>query len=574
MNSFYGGKQGITYNIVERYDSVAQMCTCFSNGGSYTDVNYGEYVIIDTIKNNQAGGTHNAENGLLFRRGFDFDDTGLPKPDKVNYYVEIQDQQTGEIHQELNTQAWDIAWSNWLENVGHGAIYVGQIVGPEGPAPEVRLAHWEDSDFDNIDPNSIIQPVSQTIAVKKENGVTSYDDYISAKSVVIRENGNITGVKIAFDFPEPVITVSAQSVSPYDTYNKNTDTHNNLGEDRDHYDEFTNVGNHESTGAFSAEYNKNTKQWKYSNLIHEHSKSGHSSGHQFYHNYDIAIPKGIHGNTIESITTKPGYAIDTKLVLNDDPQATSQTEVDSNNNAIVNGDEYITFDLRNYDESAEGAITANQGRFPYRVINTISANLTNRTYFTAGVPKIGDIYKYTASGKTGLYAICINTGRSSQQAMAAIQAEVSNWAELSENQQNAIYDSKVQQLAADGKVIDNVISATAGDLNYNISIFKDNANSTIYTGNYLGSPTLGDYAAKWRVIRIPQQAPPQVFDIDYKAGASDTIDGLRFVDYMYLDDNGKLHAVYVDNQAGSANKDQEIGFIDFIYILLKLIVEN
>ena len=52
MASFYGGKQGITYNIVARYDSVADMVSAFSQGGTYTTVNYGEYVIIDTNSKN------------------------------------------------------------------------------------------------------------------------------------------------------------------------------------------------------------------------------------------------------------------------------------------------------------------------------------------------------------------------------------------------------------------------------------------------------------------------------------------------------------------------------------------
>jgi len=41
MSSFYGGKEGRTYNIVQRYDSIAQMVEAFSGGGAYTGANYG-----------------------------------------------------------------------------------------------------------------------------------------------------------------------------------------------------------------------------------------------------------------------------------------------------------------------------------------------------------------------------------------------------------------------------------------------------------------------------------------------------------------------------------------------------
>ena len=70
MYSFYGGKQGRTYKITGHFDSIYDMVQAFQNGGSYTDVNYDEYVIIDTIlrKNEK----NNAENGILYRRGYDF----------------------------------------------------------------------------------------------------------------------------------------------------------------------------------------------------------------------------------------------------------------------------------------------------------------------------------------------------------------------------------------------------------------------------------------------------------------------------------------------------------------------
>ena len=66
--SFYGGKQGRSYQIVERYDSVYDMVTAFQGGTNYTDVAFDEYVLIDTILNNNQ--KHNIENGLLYRRGY------------------------------------------------------------------------------------------------------------------------------------------------------------------------------------------------------------------------------------------------------------------------------------------------------------------------------------------------------------------------------------------------------------------------------------------------------------------------------------------------------------------------
>ena len=111
MSSFYGGKQGRTYHIVQRYDcvyldeslyttvqtisslnvgdyykdngivyrvlqtnpfktkAIKGMVNQFQKGGAYTDANYGQYVLIDTVLTT---GKSDPQNGLLYRRGFDY----------------------------------------------------------------------------------------------------------------------------------------------------------------------------------------------------------------------------------------------------------------------------------------------------------------------------------------------------------------------------------------------------------------------------------------------------------------------------------------------------------------------
>lgn len=94
--SFYGGKEGRSYHIVQKYDSIESMVTLFQQGGQYTTVNFGEYVIIDTTNKNDS------DNGRLYRRGFDY------------------------------LQPIDLTKK---EEPGAGAIYIGQIRGPSGGAP-------------------------------------------------------------------------------------------------------------------------------------------------------------------------------------------------------------------------------------------------------------------------------------------------------------------------------------------------------------------------------------------------------------------------------------------------------
>lgn len=92
MDSFYGGKQGVSFIIKETFNSVKEMTDAFALGANYTDVWYGEYCLIDTINKNHA------DNGKIFRRGLDYMQTDM-----------------------------------------HGAEYVGQIVGPSSGTPFFQL---------------------------------------------------------------------------------------------------------------------------------------------------------------------------------------------------------------------------------------------------------------------------------------------------------------------------------------------------------------------------------------------------------------------------------------------------
>lgn len=103
MDSFYGGRQGRTYNIVARFNSIKDMTTAFAQS-TYTKVNFGQYVMIDTINepDNYQNDTpwkprwSDRENGAIYRRGFD-------------------------INRTLASNSTSII------DPGNGAIYVGQI---------------------------------------------------------------------------------------------------------------------------------------------------------------------------------------------------------------------------------------------------------------------------------------------------------------------------------------------------------------------------------------------------------------------------------------------------------------
>ena len=100
---FYGGKPGISINLAKSFESVAEMVEAFALGNDYTEVSYGEFVLINTPSN------RSLENGCLYRRDTDYDRVA-PDPS--------------------------------IEDPGHGAIYVGYIRGPKGEAT-IEFEDWD-----------------------------------------------------------------------------------------------------------------------------------------------------------------------------------------------------------------------------------------------------------------------------------------------------------------------------------------------------------------------------------------------------------------------------------------------
>ena len=373
MSSFYGGKQGRTYHIVQRYNSVADMVAAFSGGGAYSDVNYGQYVIIDTILVN-----HNKtspQNGLLYRRGFDYNDNpdNYPKPNKSDsIYYDGQ----GNFKEEQ----WNTAWLNWVEHPGAGALYIGQIVGPQGQTPEIILESWEELNQKRGREAKTIVPASTTFGdnqnpvldadgnIRKysDNTPIWYGDLVKVGSyTTVDDYGNVNGAQLAFDIPRPVLKTQVVNTNPY--------------------------------------------------LVSTVTENAASTAHPFYYKWDFEIPGGKHGQDIKEIVKQTGSAI-------------NNSTVDGQGNPIVGQDEYLTYTITNYDngqpgdtDAAAAASTAHLGRWPYRVINKIEPILKTRgNVITPArweendyVPQIGDLYREDGNNgyEPDMYWVCVKSGK-------------------------------------------------------------------------------------------------------------------------------------------------------------------
>ena len=165
---------GGTYSFA---DKLAEgMVQCFEQGAaSSSEVNYGEYVIIDTIIN-----LHNKnddDNGKVFRRGMDY-------------------------------QA-DLA----------GAEYIGQIVGPQGETPEIDITHYLDIVAMSPHKQDTYNPVQQDIipgSYIDASGTRQFEDEIKFAYATMKDAaGNIIGCQIGFQIPTLINEFEANSIDPY-----------------------------------------------------------------------------------------------------------------------------------------------------------------------------------------------------------------------------------------------------------------------------------------------------------------------------------------------------------------------
>lgn len=345
--SFYGGKQGRTYNLVAHYDSIYQMVLNFQKGGSYTDANYNEYVIIDTYVNRNE--KSNRENGIIYRRGLNYaepfnpnnyesidvdthtidenatetvtlygengsiyQDTDIitdgnlskqcevprfrhfeyklikkegtntviaeiypkdfirgtardwsanPKTEdreyktligdegrryeddyvgsgalsvnvlvpKYNHYSYVLHQEQGVVKASISIgkERTDIEvpdilfnkeWSAFVMNPGGGAVYVGQIVGPQGESTEITMTDWDTFEKDYLrNPDIIANKGSNRLFRRPgyEEGIRYNDDIQYGWATIKDIQGNVEYAVISLDIPYTLFKYDVHSVSAY-----------------------------------------------------------------------------------------------------------------------------------------------------------------------------------------------------------------------------------------------------------------------------------------------------------------------------------------------------------------------
>lgn len=274
MYSFYGGKEGRTYHLVAHYDSIYQMVVqCFQKGGSYTDANYHEYVIIDTPNKSSR------ENGIIYRRGLNYqqefaltgqktitrNDTievtlygepnvvyktingiappasgSLSKKVKVPKYYDYSYKLSKDSHDNIIIDLHEISlkkdsegkeifeneFKNFCMAPGGGAEYVGHIVGPMGQSPQVTLENWKKFHETYLNSSNGIKGELKADRTNGKIDNTHYTDEIKYGycNFIDETTGENLGVYLSFDFPVTIFEYTAESVSPYGPIIKEVDS--------------------------------------------------------------------------------------------------------------------------------------------------------------------------------------------------------------------------------------------------------------------------------------------------------------------------------------------------------------
>lgn len=303
-NLFYGGKDGRSFVIGATFESVGAMLTELAKTTDYIDVNYGDYILI-TPKN-----LDHPDNGMLFKRGTDFQS----KLDMA-YYTEIEiPDETGAI----KTFCWKIGDGDEKDSFSpigdgtrpdanissYGAVYVGQIAGPGGNAPNVQILSsasqfLKDSNdqLTHLDLDEDGEISTGDIAIKEESGIVlsaaeskkfsignkglvpgKTNSVISYEYCTLRTvDGKCSDVYIGFQVPYPEFEIrSVKTIEPVE------DT-------------------------FFALNKMSTEEDGEGFLIWD-KEMGDEFLNPFYYTADVGIQRGRHGDSVSSVQiNKEGY---------------------------------------------------------------------------------------------------------------------------------------------------------------------------------------------------------------------------------------------------------------------------
>lgn len=217
-HSFYGGRRGASFVIKKSYPDIPSMIQDFDQGYSFTDVSFEEYVIIDNPYR-----VHK-DNGKIFRRGYNFDN------DTRSILCTVaRDGEEGSIvfNQSKAFYCGDTVYyhqENYSSTKGGlgGAEYVGQIQGPPGPAPDVKIdtiSNVREQQIRKAQEGNHIELETATDALVPGKDEDTYNDDIQIRWMndFVDNSYEKNDLLLGFQIPYLVNDFTSEQVSPYDS---------------------------------------------------------------------------------------------------------------------------------------------------------------------------------------------------------------------------------------------------------------------------------------------------------------------------------------------------------------------
>ncbi len=271
MDSFYGGKQGVSFIIKSRFTSIDEMVKNFKTGNEFTDVWYGEYCIIDTPNKNDK------DNGKIYRRGM------LSSINAVlggaEYIGQIVGPSSGTPFFKFGSLKGVLEHSNENFEPSKGDIRVYPTkVDKNGDVSEVNYrqdenGNWKDSN-EKIVTSSYKAQRDDLVAgmVKTTDGsivTRKYNDDIKWSWCNIRKanTNSESWFYLGFQIPYLVTEFQTKSISPYKENGK-------------------------------ANFENGTKLYQ---TTVEQKKADDGQDHPFYSLWELGIPKGIKGDSLGNL---------------------------------------------------------------------------------------------------------------------------------------------------------------------------------------------------------------------------------------------------------------------------------
>lgn len=297
--SFYGGRKGTSFIIVKDYKDIPSMVADFSQGGSFAEVNYDEYVIINTVNKNHP------DNGKIFRRGYDYNGTRT-----ISAY-RAYDEDENEIINGTTEQYKEATYQYDGQYPSGGAIYVGTVVGPAGRAPHLHMTTYVTAQNKQATEGFEEQKTSGTYSMdngdllpgKDTSGTsTIFNDTIQWYCTSIRDDYDEDAqAYIGLKIPYHVIDFETAAVAPYNASGTYADM----------------------TAATRTD----------------------DGSHPFYEKWNLSIPHGIKGDTSKDFRIMVPTATDVIYTVG------TTTQYPGFNEDVTGGREILVYDYYVYDDT-------------------------------------------------------------------------------------------------------------------------------------------------------------------------------------------------------------------------------